>query len=221
MQLRQLRGTRRELSFNIQSGTPEQLVLPSGHVRNDDTLRGVLVAQHSRCRSDCLRGKDASEAGGDRDFNQVVGQAEALLRPSSPAQIPPQEGVGCRPVQPEAQDLPDPLSGVQHLIRRASAICDQRQPRRHLLAIEGVTSTQPSRYEGACHAGELQLGSVCDSSTQDIRVHVGQCSEHHILWVGCSLECGRRPHADVHLRDPIEQNPVHPIGQGPFRQLRG
>mmetsp|Transcript_74128 Transcript_74128/g.229941 ORF Transcript_74128/g.229941 Transcript_74128/m.229941 type:complete len:450 (-) Transcript_74128:456-1805(-) len=221
MQARHGGSTRSQLPTQVQVRAAEELGLPAGDVLEADALRQVLAAQHRRRRGDGLR-PVLGELGVDHgELDEVVRQAEALLRPARLAQVTAQEGVGSGPVQPEAQHLLHLVGRGAHVLGGAGAVCHEGQPRSQLrIALLPAPAVEPSRGQGASDPDELKLRPP-DAPQGEVGVKVAEGAEQEVLRVRLAVQCHGRIAARVHLRDPVVEDYAHPAGQGRLWRRRG
>mmetsp|Transcript_8188 Transcript_8188/g.25486 ORF Transcript_8188/g.25486 Transcript_8188/m.25486 type:complete len:596 (+) Transcript_8188:70-1857(+) len=221
MQARHGGSTRSQLPTQVQVRAAEELGLPAGDVLEADALRQVLAAQHRRRRGDGLR-PVLGELGVDHgELDEVVRQAEALLRPARLAQVTAQEGVGSGPVQPEAQHLLHLVGRGAHVLGGAGAVCHEGQPRSQLrIALLPAPAVEPSRGQGASDPDELKLRPP-DAPQGEVGVKVAEGAEQEVLRVRLAVQCHGRIAARVHLRDPVEEDCSHPASSRRHRRGRG
>mmetsp|Transcript_77216 Transcript_77216/g.239923 ORF Transcript_77216/g.239923 Transcript_77216/m.239923 type:complete len:337 (-) Transcript_77216:728-1738(-) len=220
MQARHGGSTRSQLPTQVQVRAAEELGLPAGDVLEADALRQVLAAQHRRRRGDGLR-PVLGELGVDHgELDEVVRQAEALLRPARLAQVTAQEGVGSGPVQPEAQHLLHLVGRGAHVLGGAGAVCHEGQPRSQLrIALLPAPAVEPSRGQGASDTRELEL-SPLHAPPRQVRVCVAEGAEKHVLGVRRTVQGHGSVAPSVNLRDPVEKDRTHPGRDRQFRPRR-
>mmetsp|Transcript_35029 Transcript_35029/g.100027 ORF Transcript_35029/g.100027 Transcript_35029/m.100027 type:complete len:351 (+) Transcript_35029:320-1372(+) len=213
------RRARRKFLLQVNLRAPKEHCLPTRDVVDADALRQVLPAQDGCCGSDRLR-PVLQEAGVDgRQLDQVVCQAEALVRPASLPQISAQEGVGRGLVQFEAQRLVNPARRLVDLTARARPIRHEGKPRGQFGAVACVVgaAAEAGHHQHAGDAGELQLGAP-RAPAREVDIHEAEGAEEQVLRVGLVVERNGRIAAVVDLGEPVKERCPHPARD---ERLRG
>mmetsp|Transcript_55813 Transcript_55813/g.154527 ORF Transcript_55813/g.154527 Transcript_55813/m.154527 type:complete len:275 (+) Transcript_55813:81-905(+) len=196
----------RQLPAQVRLGAAQEPRLPAWHVLDANALREVLAAEdRGRC-GESLRpvGKEISVNG--RKLDEVVCQAEALLRPPGLAQVAPQERVSRGLVQAEAQDLVHLACPSTNLMVSAGPICHEGQPGGQLRVLSSILrAVNHSRGQRAGHARELQFAPR-HVAQREVGIHVAESAEEHLLRIAITVQCRRCTAAVVDLGDPIEKH---------------
>mmetsp|Transcript_15215 Transcript_15215/g.53432 ORF Transcript_15215/g.53432 Transcript_15215/m.53432 type:complete len:509 (+) Transcript_15215:339-1865(+) len=183
----------------------KQLRLPAQHEPHGDTLWHVLAAQNGGCRGDSLRSVHEYQLVHGGELDEIVRQAEALLRPARPPQVSAQKGVGSGLVQLEAERLSDRIRLAAHLLLSVGPISQRSQATCQLFVLERSAGLQLGGHDGASDADELVL-RVLQGVLGEVGVDVAEGAEQHALGVQSSIQRPWSVDAGVHLGDPVEEN---------------